>query len=177
MKKLLTYIALFFSLSLFAQPDQLAQNYFDRSDFEKALISYEDLLKTQPYNSLYFQKKIECLQQLSQFDKAESSLQEQIKRTNQPHLLVEFGYNYELQSKPEKAKDYYEQALKKVKQIPNNVYTVASTFERRSLLEYALKSYQTATEVDPKLNFNYQIAILYGQLGNSELMIDQLLTE
>src|SRR6478736_3502799 len=162
MKKLLLYIALTFSLSIFAQPDQLAQNYFDRSDFEKALISYEDLLKTQPYNSLYFQRKIECLQQLSRFDVAEKNLSEQIKRGNQPHLLVELGYNYQLQNNHDKAKDYYEQALKKIKQSPTAVYTVAATFERRSLLEYALKSYQTATEADKKLNFNYQIGILYG---------------
>lgn len=177
MKKLLTFLLLSFSLSIFAQNEQLAQNYFDRSDFEKALISYEDLLKTQPYNSLFFQRKIECLQQLSQFEKAEKSLQEQFSRTKQPNLVVELGYNFQLQNDKTKAQSYYEQALKAVKQNPNNVYVTASTFERHSLLEYALKSYQTAVEANPKLNFNYQIAILYGQLGNSELMIDQLLTE
>ncbi len=161
----------------FSQADQLAQNYFDRSDFEKALISYEELLKTQPYNNLFFQRKIECYQQLSQFDKAENSLNEQLKRTNQPHLLVELGYNFQLQKDTVKARNYYEQSLKKVKQQPSNVYTVAATFERHSLLQYALKSYKIASETDPKLNFNYQTAILNGQLGNFELMIDQLLTE
>jgi len=177
MKNTIIYIILLWSTFAFSQADQLAQNYFDRSDFEKALISYEELLKTQPYNPLYFQRKIQCYQQLSQFDKAENSLLEQIKKTNQPHLLVELGYNYQLQNNPEKAKNYYEQALKKVKQEPNNVFTVASTFERLSLLDYALKSYQVATEANPKLNFNYQIGVLYGQLGNPEMMIDQLLTE
>ncbi|MGG7035621.1 MAG: tetratricopeptide repeat protein [Flavobacterium sp.] len=177
MKKLFIYIALSFSLSIFAQIDQLAQNYFDRSDFEKALISYEDLLKSQPYNNLFFQRKIECYQQLSQFDKADKSLNEQLKRTNQPHLLVELGYNFQLQKDTVKARNYYEQSLKKVKQQPSNVYTVAATFERHSLLQYALKSYRIASETDSKLNFNYQTAILNGQLGNFELMIDQLLTE
>lgn len=177
MKKLFLFIALSFSLSIFAQVDQLAQNYFDRSDFEKALISYEDLLRSQPYNNLFFQRKIECHQQLSQFDKADKSLNEQLKRTNQPHLLVELGYNFQLQKDTVKAKNYYEQSLKKVKQQPSNVYMVAATFERHSLLKYSLKSYQIASEADPRLNFNYQTAILNGQLGNFELMIDQLLTE
>src|SRR5437899_1901791 len=110
MKNTLIYIVLLWSTFAFSQADQLAQNYFDRSDFEKALISYEELLKTQPYNTLYFQRKIECYQQLSQFDRAEQSLSDQIKKTSQPHLLVELGYNYQLQNSPDKAKDYYEQA-------------------------------------------------------------------
>lgn len=177
MKTTFIYIILLWSTFAFSQADQLAQNYFDRSDFEKALISYEELLKTQPYNNLFFQRKIECYQQLSQFDKAENSLNEQLKRTNQPHLLVELGYNFQLQKDTVKARNYYEQSLKKVKQQPSNVYTVAATFERHSLLQYALKSYKIASETDPKLNFNYQTAILNGQLGNFELMIDQLLTE
>jgi tetratricopeptide (TPR) repeat protein len=43
------------------------------------------------------------------------------------------------------------------------------------LLEYALKSYQAATTLQP--NFNYQIALLYGQLGNTEMMIATFLDE
>jgi hypothetical protein len=50
MNKLFFYIALFFSLSGFAQGEQLAQNYFDKGDFEKALISYQDLLVQAPSN-------------------------------------------------------------------------------------------------------------------------------
>ena len=50
MKKLFLYIALFFSLIVCAQNEQLAQNYFDKGDFEKALISYQELVKLQPNN-------------------------------------------------------------------------------------------------------------------------------
>jgi hypothetical protein len=45
MKKIL-YITLFlFTLVVQAQNEQLANNYFDRGEFEKALVNYEDLLK------------------------------------------------------------------------------------------------------------------------------------
>jgi len=60
-----------FSLIVFSQNEQLAQNYFDKGDFEKAKISYEELLKSQIGNSNYFQKLIDCYQQLQQFDVAE----------------------------------------------------------------------------------------------------------
>ena len=54
MKKNLLILILFFSLWANAQNEQLANNYFDRGDFEKALLSYEDLLKNQIGNFNYF---------------------------------------------------------------------------------------------------------------------------
>ena len=56
MKKNLLILILFFSLGANAQNEQLANNYFDRGDFEKALLSYEDLLKNQIGNFNYFQR-------------------------------------------------------------------------------------------------------------------------
>ena len=41
MKKILTIVVFFLSLWATAQNEQLANNYFDRGEFEKALVSYE----------------------------------------------------------------------------------------------------------------------------------------
>ena len=57
MKKLIFLFTLLCSLFVFSQNEQLAQNYFDKGEFEKALISYQELLTAQPYNGYYFQKK------------------------------------------------------------------------------------------------------------------------
>ena len=73
MKKIIALFFLSFSLFVHAQNEQLAMNYFDRGEFEKALISYEELLKTQPNNSNFFQKTVECYQQLQQFEKADKA--------------------------------------------------------------------------------------------------------
>ena len=61
MKKLFLYITLSFSLLAFAQNEQLAQYYYDKGDFEKAKISYEELLKEIPLNSQYFLRIIDEL--------------------------------------------------------------------------------------------------------------------
>ena len=74
MKKIIAFVFLFFSLWANAQNEQLAQNYYDRGEFEKAVVSYEELLKNNPGNSLFFQRTVECYQQLQQFDKAEKLL-------------------------------------------------------------------------------------------------------
>jgi tetratricopeptide (TPR) repeat protein len=177
MKKLFLHIALFFSLVCFSQNEQLAQYYFDKGDFEKAKISFEELLKSQPSNSQYFQRTIDCYQQLQQFDVAEKVIQSRLNTYKQGNLLVELGYNYQLQKNEASAKMYYDEAIERIKKNPNEVYGIANSFERKVLLEYALKSYQTATAIEPNFNFKYQIAQLYGQLGNTEMMISTFLDE
>lgn len=177
MKKLLLHITLFFSLVCFSQNEQLAQYYYDKGDFEKAKISYEELLVALPYNTAYFLRTIDCYQQLQQFSVAEKAIKDRLEKSKQGNLLVEIGYNYQLQKQDSKATEYYNQALDRVKENPNEVFGIASSFEKKVLLEYALKSYQTASEVEPKYNFNYQNGLLYGQLGNTEMMISTFLDE
>ncbi|MFE3847011.1 tetratricopeptide repeat protein [Flavobacterium sp. LB3P45] len=177
MKKIVILIHLFLSLFAFAQNEQLAQYYYDKGDFEKAKISYEELLENIPQNTQYFLRTIDCYQQLKQFDVAEKAIQTRLNKYNQGNLLVELGYNFKLQKNDAKAKNFYDQALERIKKNPNEVYGISNSFEKKVLLDYALKSYQTATELEPNLNFNYQIALLYGQLGNAEMMISTFLNE
>ncbi|PIF61206.1 tetratricopeptide repeat protein [Flavobacterium sp. 11] len=177
MKNIFLHITLFFSLLCFSQNEQLAQYYYDKGDFEKAKISYEELLQEIPLNSQYFLRIIDCSQQLQQFESAEKAIQERFNKYNQGNLLVELGYNFQLQKNDVKAKMYYDQALDRIRKNPNEVYGISNAFEKKVLLEYALKSYQTATELEPNFNFNYQIGLLYGQLSNMEMMISTFLDE
>ena len=171
MKKIIAFVFLFLSLWANAQNEQLAQNYYDRGEFEKAVVSYEELLKNNPGNSLFFQRTVECYQQLQQFDKAEKALQARLEKFKQSNLLIELGYNYQLQKNDAKAKSYYDEAIERIRKNPNEVYGIANSFERKVQLEYALKAYQTATEIQPNFNFNYQQGLLYGQLGDFDKMI------
>ena len=177
MKKIVLLIHLFLSLFAFAQNEQLAQYYYDKGDFEKAKISYEELLENIPQNTQYFLRIIDCYQQLKQFDFAEKAIQSRLDKYKQGNLLVELGYNFQLQKSDANAKNFYDQALERIKKNPNEVYGISNSFEKKVLLDYALKSYQTATELDPNFNFNYQIALLYGQLGKAEMMISTFLDE
>ena len=177
MKNLFLHLTLFFSLVCFSQNEQLAQYYYDKGDFEKAKISFEELLKATPQNSQYFQKTIDCYQQLQQFDLAEKAIRERLEKYKQGNLLVELGYNFQLQKNEASAKKNYDEAIDRIKKNPNEVYGISNSFERKVLLEYALKSYQTAMAIEPNFNFNYLIALLYGQIGNTEMMISTFLKE
>ncbi len=165
------------SATSFSQNEQLAQQYFDKGEFEKALISYQELLKNQSGNSFFFQRMVESQQQLLQFDAAEKAIRARLDLYKQPSLLVELGYNFQLQKNEVKAKNYYEQAIAKIKDNPSEVYAIAAVFERRVLIDYALQAYKLAASLDSRFNFNYQMAVLYGQQGNTEMMISTFLDE
>ncbi|MBW4361172.1 tetratricopeptide repeat protein [Flavobacterium taihuense] len=177
MKNLILYIILFCSTSIFAQNEQLAQYYYDKGDFDKALVSYQELSDGLPTNPFYFQRKIDCMQQLLQFESTEKAIQERLSKYKQATLLVELGYNFQLQKNESKAKKYYDEAIDKIRKNPNEVYGVANTFEKKVLLEYALQSYLVASELIPTYDFKYQTALLYGQLGKNDEMIANFLEE
>ncbi|MEO8233902.1 MAG: tetratricopeptide repeat protein [Flavobacterium sp.] len=175
MKNLFLYIVLLFPMFVFSQNEQLAQNYFDRGEFDKATLIYEDLVKGQPNNYNYFQKQVACYQQLKQFDKAETIIKNRIDKTKQPNLYIELGYNYQLQKNTDKADKNYKIALEKIKENPNNVYTVARDFEQKVLVEQAIEAYRLGALGNPDANFDYQVSLLQGQMGKIDLMIDTLL--
>jgi len=175
--KRLIFLLLLLPCFAFSQNEQLAQNYFDKGDFEKALLSFQELLTAQPGNGFYFQRVVESMQQLQQYDQVSQLIQKRYETYKQGMLLVELGYNYHLQKDDSKAKKYYDQAIESIRKNPNEVYSVALTFERRVLLDYALQAYKLGKELQPNFNFNYQVALIYGQQGNSEMMISTFLDE
>ena len=177
MKRLLYCLFCCFSMIAFAQNEQLAQHYFDRGEFEKAVVSFEDLLKSQPHNFNYFQRTVDCYQQLQKFDKAEKLLVDRLEMYKQASFLVELGYNYQLQKNTEKAKKYYDQAIDRIRKNHNEVFQIATTFDKKGLTDYAIEAYELALKMEPNYNFNYQMALLYGQKGAIDNMIEKFLTE
>lgn len=177
MKAILFFLSLLYSVGVLAQSEQLAQHYYDKGDFEKAKLSYEELSKQQPSNTFYFLRLIETQQQLEQYDLAEVQLLNRYKTYKQPSLLVDIGYNYQLKKEDSKAKKYYDEAVGSLDKNPNEVYSIAGTFEKKVLVEYALRTYERAIAIEPKYNFNYKMALLYGQSGNVDKMISTFLDE
>lgn len=161
----------------FAQQELLANNLYEKGEFEKAQLAYEDLNKSQPNNPLVFSRLIDCYQQLKKFNDAERLLRLKIEKQKQYPFLVDLGYNYQLQKETSKAEKQYTLAIDKIKENPNWVYNIAQTFEKKNLLTYALKAYETAIAQNSNLNFDFNLALIYGQLGNLEKMTEYFLQE
>lgn len=175
MKFILVLISVLFSFGLFAQNDALAKDYFDKGQFEKAVVAYEELYKQNPNNSNFFNNLLTSYQKLNQFDKAENLILERQKRTRLVSLLVEYGYNHQLQGNKQKAEEYYKKAFEAVEENVNQASGIAYAFEQKNLLEKALEVYNYVTSKNDKLNYDGQKARIYGQLGNIEMMIESYL--
>lgn len=175
MKKIYTIILSFFSLLVVSQNEQLAQNYFDKGEFDKAASLYEEIEKKQPNNFYFTQKLVACFQGLKQFDKAEKLLLNKKEANNQPIIFVELGYNAQLEKDQSKADLYYKKALDVVAKQPNYAYQIGQAYEQKSLLLQAYSTYEIAQKTNSSMNFDYQMALLQGQMGNLDVMVVKLL--
>jgi len=174
MRSLLLFFSCLFSFWVSAQNDQLALDYFEKGEFEKAVTLYEEIHAKQPTNLFFFEKLLQCYRQLQQFDKAENLIEKRKQKYNQPTMQIELGYNFQLQKQQDKANKFYQLALDEIQKEPNYAYQLGSNFEKKTLLDWALKAYELGQKFNPNLNFDYQMALLQGQMGNVELMIDKL---
>ncbi|WP_298756250.1 tetratricopeptide repeat protein [uncultured Psychroserpens sp.] len=169
MRRLLIILTLCSCGLLFAQSEQLADDYFKRGEFEKALLSYEKL-NAKKKSSKYIYKIVATLQQLERYEEARDMILQRMKEINYPALLVELGYNYQLMDSTDLADKYYKEAILKVEEKPSYTYGIAKKFEDHSLLEQALQAYKKGMETNPDFNFNMQMARIYGEQGNIELL-------
>ena len=159
-----------------AQDDFLAKQYFNDGEFEKAVVFYEKLVEKSPRRTDYAEGLIACYQQLERYTEVEEFLLQKINLGNPyPTIYIELGYNYRLQDLAEKASENYEIALASIEQNPNYGYGVGFRFQRYALLDHALKAYSRAMELNPQLDYNFQMARIYGEQGDISKMYESYL--
>jgi tetratricopeptide (TPR) repeat protein len=120
----LVFILSFYS-GLAQNSEVLADSYYKRGEFKKALIIYQNLLKEKPYNSDYIYKVVDTHQQLEQYDEAEDLLVQRLSTTRRPTLLVELGYNYQLKDSLKMADSIYKEAIAFIDERPIYIYSIA----------------------------------------------------
>lgn len=154
-----------------AQEDFLAKQYFDDGDFEKAVLFYEKLVKKSPRRTDYLQGLVACYQQLERYEDAKRFLTERLAdKSPHPTLLIELGYTFTLQDSTVQAKVYFDKALETIADNPNFGYALGYQFQKYSLLDNAISAYQKAMELNPKMDYSFQLARIYGEQGNVDKM-------
>lgn len=176
MRTVLFILTFFIGFQLAAQEQQLAYRYYRNGDYEIAASIYETLHKENPNNTSYANYLIKCYQRLEQFDKALGFIKSQLDQfPTQRHLLIEIGYNHQLQHDLVTAKKYYNLALANENLTSGSAYLIGKTFQDNHLLDYAITAFNKAMELNPRANFNYQLAFIYGEKGEIENMFNAYL--
>jgi len=176
MHRIFIVILLFIYNTCFSQNSELANNYFSKGEYEKASVLYKELYNKNNVRRDFFKKLLSCYQLIEKYDEASNLLTNHQKEfPTQKHLLIEIGYNFQLQHQLENAIPFYEKALKSIEDNPNSGYLIGHTFKDNHLLDYALKAYNKAMELDPKLPYDAYVAFIYGEKAEIENMFNTYL--
>lgn len=181
MKYSLLFFVLFLTLAYQAngQNSKLADQYYLEAEYEKAADLYLRLHETAKKNKnyIYFNKYIECLLALQEFDLAEKEIQKQM--TEEPDdfsMLVTLGNVQERMGEYDKAQSSYRLAIKKLPARIDAITRLGNAFLGQAKYNEAIETYERGEDLlDQPGLFSYQLANLYQRNGDTPKMIEQYL--
>ena len=181
MKKVILLISLYCITGNLLSQDRnlfkLANEYYQNGDFEKSITIYKQLEKEKININSIYNSYLESLLKLKYFSEAEKLIRKaQKKHPNNLKYKVDLGYVWKANNLTKKAEKQFQKTLNS---LPPGQYsqvnTLASSFTNRGEHEWALKAYKKGQELNPQHNFRFQIANIYRNLGETELMIDEFI--
>ncbi len=155
--------------------EQLAAQFFQKKEYDKALILYEKLFKKDK-NNINYTYYLYCLIELEDFKAAEKLVKSQIK--DFPDRLkynVDLGYVYLESGEISKGNKQFEETIKLIKPDRTQVSEVANAFLMRGQVDYAVAAYRRGSELLSDYPFYLELGDLYNQVGNDAMMIDEYL--
>lgn len=178
LKHILIFLFVFVQISTFAQPgtdEQLALQFYQNKEFDKALEYYEKLYnKKSP--QVYYLPYLNCLLETKDFKKAEKIAKKQIKQNpDAPNYIVDLGNVYFRADDVEKAKSTWESGVKAIK-YDEQVFAVANAFIALRQYNFAIATYLKGRKISQNnYPFSFELADVYNTLGEKLAMISEYL--
>ena len=170
---ILTVFALFLgSTSMAQQDDKLAIQYFKISDYKKAASIFEDLYKKGP-NPQRYDYLHKCYIYMGEYEEAEKLCKKHYKKYKTLTTKVQLGEVYLYMEDVNSATFTFDEVITIVKQKPNQGISIAQAFTRIQQFDYALQCYQIVREFNPGQILNFQMADLYSQMGDIDMMFKE----
>lgn len=177
-KNILFLLSFLFALSVNAQPgtdEQLAQQFYQNKEFDKALAYYEKLYNKKSPDQFYT-PYLNCLLETKEFKRAEKIVKKHIKQ--HPENLsfnVDLGVVYLRSEEPEKAKTEWEKAIKLIK-TDDQVFPLANSFIAIKEFDYAINTYLKGRRISQNdYPFSFELADIYRAKGDLQSMINEYL--
>jgi tetratricopeptide (TPR) repeat protein len=174
----LSFFLIFFinkvSFSQNETDDQLAGEYFESKEYDKACDLYEKLFnKNQDF--VYYMPYLECLVQLKNYKVAEKMVRKQIKmHPIIPQFGVDLGYLYFTEGEEKLAKEQFDQLIKNIQKEEQYVIDLANAFLNRNETDYAIQTYLKARkEMNKSYPFNLELAGIYNAQKDYDKMMDE----
>ena len=157
------------------QDRQLADQYLNNAEYEKAAVLYDKLMDRDPFGT--YSQYLRCLLAMKDYEEAEKLVKKIIKRNPEyPSYMVDLGYVYHLQESDEKAKQQYDKALKSMKADQGSIISLANAFLIRQEMDYALQVYSEGKRMMKGMySFYFETAEVYYQRGDFDHMTEEYL--
>jgi tetratricopeptide (TPR) repeat protein len=160
-------------LSLFGQNQiDLANEYFDNREYEKALEIYERLAKRQENIPLIHKNYLEALKETNNPKEAEKYLKRLLKSDPySPQFNADYAILLKDRGEATKSAEYLDGYLNSIKKDNQGLHAAALHFISVNLYEFAEKAYLLGQKND-RNSFQYELADLYSVWGKDDRMVN-----
>lgn len=164
---------------LTAQPtstnDQLALQYYNNKEYDKAIVYYEKLYDKNPYS--YYEYYLTCLLKTDDKKKAEKVIKKQIKLLPQiVALYVDLGELYKADNDLKKCEEQYQKAIKELPNDYNQIASLANAFKTVKQYDYAIQTFLKGAKYNNNsYPYFYEKAEIYKEKGDVKAMINEYL--
>lgn len=177
-QKLIIMVFFIGSFMAFGQTSdqQLAQHYYSKGEFDKALVYYENLYKDEP-SELFLDRFVDCLIQTGDNKQAEKVLKREVSRhSGDVNYAVKLARFYESNGDTEQAESIYTDLIDELPASAHRVIALYNTFKGEGKWEYAFKTIEKGRKMLKKsYPLNVQFAEYYGATGDTKSMMDEYL--
>ena len=174
-KNYFLFFALICSISCLTQTDsdtKLAQHYYQNGEFDKAITYYKKIYSSDQ-SKLVFNRYLECLMQVKDYNSAEKTIKNQIS-LNKKDLLVQLqlGDFYETIEETNKAKKTYNEVINFSDISPTTTTEVFRFFIKKNRLDLAREVLDNGNKAMPNFPFQLLYADLYFAMDNKTKVLD-----
>lgn len=125
-----------------ANDEELAAEFLNNKEYDKAVILYEKLLKKDYSSPYYYQNLLSCYLELKAYDDAEKMVKRQSKKFPDNYFYkVDQGFLLQKQDKSDEAFKVYTDLLNSLDKNPSNTLQLATAFLRRDLPDLSISAY------------------------------------
>jgi tetratricopeptide (TPR) repeat protein len=166
-----------FSVAISAQDANLANQYFANGEYEKATILFQQLSDSDPRNEYFFNRYVDCMMNLEQYEACEKAIKKQLKKAGDNNsTYVTYGNLFDRQGKDAEANEQYLKAIEKMAPDFNAINRLANTFINAAKYDYAIQAYETGSKkLNDATTFAFNLGELYRRKGESPKMVEYYL--
>ncbi len=177
---LLIFTTSVLSTNLFAQTyqeEQLAMEYLQNGEYEKALPFFEKFYKNESKNKVYYKNYVDCLIKTENVKEAEKVIKKQSRDyPREQSYKIDLGEFYRNTGDTKKSKTIFEDAIKDLPPYVDQIEELASAFLLIGETDYAIETYLKGRKLVGDIpTFHYSIAELYASKNEYEKMTSELL--